>query len=90
MMTSAPREQEKTSCKVGTWLHWTPPSPATSLEQSLKANRSQHPGGAASQASVLILPQVKFNLQPSSCAPLLVDNTELSAYVYDPLGKFQM
>ena len=26
MMTSAPRERQKTSCKVGTWLHWTPSS----------------------------------------------------------------
>ena len=57
--------------KVRARLHWSPlhqnltyqPSPTTSLEQSLKAI-----WGAVSQFAVLILSQVKLNLQLSSCA----------------------
>ena len=44
--------------------------PTVSLEQSLRAI-----WGAVSQAAVLTLPQIKLNLQLSSCASFLVNNT---------------
>ena len=51
-------------------IYW--PSPTTSLEQSLRAI-----WGAAFWAAVLILPQIKLNLQLSSCTSVLVNRTLL-------------
>ena len=45
--------------------------PSTSLEQSLRAI-----GGAVSWAAVLILPQIKLNLQLLCCAIVLVDTCQ--------------
>ena len=63
MVTSAPGDWQKTSCKESIWLHWAPPSPKpyiltfpnASLERSLRAI-----WGAVSQAAVLILPLKNF------------------------------
>ena len=61
----------ETFWKMSASWHWTPPSPkpyiywlspTAALEQTLRAI-----GDAASQAAVLILPQIKLNSQLSSC-----------------------
>ena len=60
----------KTFCKLSASWYWTPPSPkliyrlspTAALEQSFRAIWD-----AASQAAVLILPQIKLNSQLSSC-----------------------
>ena len=66
MMTSGLRGYQKTSFKVSVWFHWIPlhqnliywPYPTAFLKQFLRAI-----WGAASWAAVLILPQIKLNLQ---------------------------
>ena len=67
---------------MNAWLHWTPPSPKSyilaflddcSLKQSLRAIQ-----GAVPYVSVLILSQMKLNLQLSCCASFLVDKIQVS------------
>ena len=67
---------------MSAWLHWTPPSPKSyiltffddcSLKQSLRAIQ-----GAVSYVAVLILSQMKLNLQLSHCASFLVDKIQVS------------
>ena len=55
------------------------PSPTAASEQSLRTI-----WGAAPRAAVLILPQIKLNLQLSSCASFLVDTRDSQEFSAPP------
>ena len=71
MVTSAPCDQQKVSCKESDWLHWTPPSP-----KSYILTFPHYLFGAVSQSCPrCCLPgcsphfaPIKLNLQPSHWA----------------------
>ena len=80
MVTLDPHDWQKTFCKMSASWHWNFPSPKpyiltsphAALEQSLRAIWD-----AASQAAVLIWPQIKLNSQLWSCTSFLVNTTYL-------------
>ena len=66
----------ETFCKMSDSCYWTPPSPKPYILTfpHCRFGAVSQSWDAASQAAVLILPQVKLNSQLSNCTSFLVDS----------------
>ena len=81
MVTSAPRDQQKTFCKITAWLHWPPHSPKSYILTSphcLFGAVSESYLRCCLLCSVLILPQIKCSLATiTSCVSPAFSMTSL-------------
>ena len=89
MMSSDPRDWQKSSCKVSAWLHWTPLSPKSyilTFPYYLFGAGSQN-WGAISQVAVLILPQTRLSLKLSSYASFFSSQDNVITITHEYLDQ---